>query len=583
MDKPESNIRIVNFSNYVQPKVEERVSRKYVTYGEKNQYFQYLIDRSRGSATNGSVVQTIISLIFGEGLNEEDFYDTIPENDIQKIVNDFYRMGQCSIQVQTFGNGKKAKGTHIPVETLAAEKADKDGKINAYYYAKDWEKVRSINDTTRIPAFDGKTKGLTILYIKPYSSGLFYYSTPTFNGGLQYAELEEEIGNYHVNNIQNGLAPSMLINMNNGVPETEEKAKQIERRIQEKYSGSSNAGRAVLMFNDNKDSESTITPIPLSDASEQYQFLSDECMRKILVAHRVTSPLLMGISTNTGFGSNADELKVASVLFETMVIQPLRQILVQGFEQLDKFNGVTRDLDFVSLNPFMEDEEVNENVDEVIVEEEQTPDEEVQLSKGCNCETKLTKITEDDLKMFEVLETLSELEPEGYELHTVEHNIRDFDEERGELDLAATANSEQDSDLWKIRYAYNIGTSKQPVGSSRAFCNKMMSLAQSGRVFRKEDIDKMSSDGVNGQFAHSGGKYDIFLYGGGVNCYHRWERRIYKKKRDKDGKPLGGNAMQNTFPVSVSEARRQGAKIPKNNPDVAIAEINKPNNGAYPS
>ena len=91
----------------------------------------------------------------------------------------------------------------------------------------------------------------------------------------------------------------------------------------------------------------------------------------------------------------------------------------------------------------------------------------------------------------------------------------------------------------------------------------------------------MSEDGVNGQFAHSGGKYDIFLYAGGVNCYHRWERRIYKKKRDENGKPLGGNALQNTFEVNVNEARRQGAVIPKNDPDVAKAEIDKPNKGRY--
>jgi len=580
MDKPTSNIRIVNFSNYVQPEVKEVVSKKYVTYGAKNQYFQYLIDRSRGSATNGSVINTIVSLIFGDGLNDEDFYNTMPEEDINRIVNDFYRMGQCAIQIQYFGGRKSAKGSHIPVETLAAEKVDDDGVINAYYYAKDWTKVRSIGDTKRIVSFDSKENdGLEILYIKPYNSGLFYYSTPTFQGGLQYAELEEEIGNYHVNNIQNGLAPSMLINMNNGVPETEEKAKQIEKRIQEKYSGSSNAGRAVLMFNDNKESESTITPIPLSDASEQYQFLSDESSHKILVAHRVTSPLLMGISTSTGFGSNADELKVASVLFETLVIQPLRNLLILGLAKLDSANGKKRDLEFISLNPFMDEVEQETPIEEV---EEVPKEDEITLSK-CNCDTKLNRISEDDLKMFEVLESLSELEPDGYELHTVEHNIRDFDEDRGDLELASTANSEQDSALWKVRYAYSIGTSKTPIGTSRAFCNKMMSLAQGGRVFRKEDIDKMSSDGVNGQFAHSGGTYDIFLYGGGVNCYHRWERRIYKKKRDEDGKPLGGNALQNTFPVNVSEARRQGAKLPKNDPDVAKAEIDKPNNGAYPS
>jgi hypothetical protein len=91
---------------------------------------------------------------------------------------------------------------------------------------------------------------------------------------------------------------------------------------------------------------------------------------------------------------------------------------------------------------------------------------------------------------------------------------------------------------------------------------------------------KMSESGINGEFAHSGGKYDIFLYAGGVNCHHRWERRIYKKIRKTNGEPLGGNAMQNVKPVSVNEARRQGFTPPKNDPDVAIAEIDKPSRGS---
>ena len=57
----------------------------------------------------------------------------------------------------------------------------------------------------------------------------------------------------------------------------------------------------------------SIEPVQLSDASEQYQFLADESMRKLMVAHRVTSPMLMGIKDNTGLGNNADELKTASL------------------------------------------------------------------------------------------------------------------------------------------------------------------------------------------------------------------------------------------------------------------------------
>ena len=76
----------------------------------------------------------------------------------------------------------------------------------------------------------------------------------------------------------------MLINFNNGVPNEEER-ELIEQRISQKFSGSSNAGKFILAFNDNADTAASIDPVQLSDAHQQYQFLSEESTRKIMVAH----------------------------------------------------------------------------------------------------------------------------------------------------------------------------------------------------------------------------------------------------------------------------------------------------------
>jgi hypothetical protein len=146
------------------------------------------------------------------------------------------------------------------------------------------------------------------LYIRPYRAGFYYYSPVDYQGGLPYAELEEEVANYHLNNIKNGMSPSMLINLNNGVP-TEEERYLIESRIGEKFSGTSNAGKFILAFNDNKEMAADITPVQLSDASDQYQFLADESMRKLMVAHRVTSPMLLGIKDQSGLGKQCRGVK----------------------------------------------------------------------------------------------------------------------------------------------------------------------------------------------------------------------------------------------------------------------------------
>ena len=100
-------------------------------------------------------------------------------------------------------------------------------------------------------------------------------------------------------------------------------------KIKQKYSGSSNSGNFILSFNDSKEAQADITPVQLSDAHNQYQFLSDEAQKKIMISHRIVSPMLLGIKDSTGFGNNAQELENASVLMQNVVISPFQDLLTE--------------------------------------------------------------------------------------------------------------------------------------------------------------------------------------------------------------------------------------------------------------
>lgn len=361
ISKREGGIHIVNLDSYSRPEVKEYNNEDWVSYGDNNDYFDFLIDRYNGSPTNNAAINGIAEMIYGKGLDATDS-EQKPDNykamkkllnksTVKKVCYDYKMMGQAALQI-IYSKDRKiiARVEHIPIQNLRAEKIGESGEIENYYYSSDWSKVQSNTKLKKIPAFGFSNEHLEIMYIKPYRAGFKYYSPVDYQGGLQYAELEEEVANYHINNIKNGLAPSMLINFNNGVPDKEQRD-EIENSIIQKFSGSSNAGRFILAFNDSKELSATIEPVQLSDAHQQYEFLSAESMKKVMVSHRIVSPMLVGIKDNTGLGNNAEELQTASILMDNTVIRPIQVTILDNFERILEFNGIDLDIYFKTLQP----------------------------------------------------------------------------------------------------------------------------------------------------------------------------------------------------------------------------------------
>ena len=113
----------------------------------------------------------------------------------------------------------------------------------------------------------------------------------------------------------------------------------------------SNAGKFILAFNDDKESAADINPVQLSDAHNQYQFLSEESQKKIMISHRIVSPMLLGIKDSSGFGNNAEELETATVLMQNTVIIPFQELLTDAFDKILAFNNISLNLYFKTLQP----------------------------------------------------------------------------------------------------------------------------------------------------------------------------------------------------------------------------------------
>ena len=573
------NVHIVSLSSYNRPQIKEDKKRDWVEYGDDNDFYTYLIDLFIESTTNNAIINGVSQMIYGKGLDALDsstktdeyaalrsiFHDSC----LRKISFDLKLLGEASFQV-LYSDKQVARSEHFPRQTLRAEKCNDEGQIEAYYYFHDWSKIKPNDKPKRIAAFGfGNGTEPEIKIIKRYLSGYDYYCPPDYMGGIAYAELESEVSDFLINDVQNGFSGTKVVNFNNGIPDREQQL-QVKSDVMRKLTGA-RGEKVIIAFNNNAESKTTIDDVPLTDAPQHYEYLSTESVNKLMVAHRITSPLLLGIRDGSnGLGNNADEIKTASLLFHNTTIKPYQDLITEAIDDILAVNGISLKLYFKTLQPleFIE-------TDNAITNEAREEETGVKMAKE--------EPTFDDDKMFDLLDQFGEDENlEEWDL--VDEREVDYDQEETldkMIGLASTgsarpkAGSDQDGEnkegvQFKVRYQY---APLKVSANSREFCKKMVAAK---KIYRKEDIMQMSQLAVNAGWGLNGAAtYDIWLYKGGGGCHHFWMRKTYMAKAE-GVKPDVGNPNAE---VSVNQAKKEGFKPETNDKKVAMRPKDMPNQG----
>ena len=578
------NLHLIQLNQYERPTITEERNRNYVSIGDNNDYYQNLIDCYMNSTTNQSVINGVVNQIYGKGLDATDSnkkpeqyaqMKSLIKNDcLRKVCQDLKLLGEASFQVTYTGN-KISAITHFPRETLRAEKMNDKGEIKNYYYAPDWTKVNRNSKLKKFPVFGSGAQN-DIYIVKRYVTGFYYYSPADYN--TAYATLENEIACYLINDTQNGFSGTKVVNFNNGVPDRE-KQLAIKNDVMQKLTGSYGE-KVIVAFNNNAESKTTVEDIPLDNAPQHYEYLSSECSKKIMLTHRVTSPLLIGLrDSNNGLGNNADEIQNASRLFNNVVIQPYQNLLIDSIDEMLAVNGISLNLYFKTIEPleFMD----LDDIDNAEVEEEQTgiKDEETELELMV-ANAKKTALDElidlgvDEEELLKDYEMVHSAEVD-YDLEEELDFVVTEINKTSKKEFASTGSakpyrdSKQDGTSKKkkeegteflVRYMYEAAPN--PASSSRTFCDKMMAAK---KVYRKEDIIEMGKKPVNAGFGKGGSDtYSIWLYKGGARCNHRWTRKLYARK--------GGRSLGEA--ISTTQAIKRGFKPETNAKKVSIAPKN---------
>ena len=363
------------------PVVTEDTKTRYdwvpVGINDKDDYFSSITEGYNTSTTNAASIEGIADMIFGKGIYSKNLafqpmLDVVlPQEEIKRVSFDIKLYGNGAFQV--YWNDEHTKIIrmyHIPVQTLRAEKIYDNPRIENYYYCTDWTDQRKIKDKKKIPVFGTSSAKMEILYIKNYTPGQYYYSLPDWFSALQFSYVEAELSNLHINNIQNGFLPMVMINMNNGIPAPEERD-TIESLIESKFTGTRNAGRFILTFNDDKERQPTIEAVQIDNLHEKFKYVAEYAQDRILVAHRVTSPLLFGIRTaNNGFSSQSEEMKTAYSILQTMTIIPFQNLIINALTTALAVGGYSdTELYFEQMTPLVilsqTAEETGQSVEEV--------------------------------------------------------------------------------------------------------------------------------------------------------------------------------------------------------------------------
>ena len=399
------NYTITNLSAYEMPKAIEDKLKDYVAYGEDNNYFSFLIQQYLQSATNNAAIKSISDLIYGQGLcidglekdsaQVKELRKLINHRDLKKVILERKMLGMAAMQViySKTGNNRKVVGIkHFPIHTLRPEKMNAEGVIENYYYHPNWSEQKPTDTLKKIPTFGNSKEAIELFILKPYISGYSYFSPVGYSGALPYCELENEISDYLLNEAKNSFSGTKVINFNNGVPSATERS-AISNDVKQKLTGSKGQ-KVIVAFNENADSKATVEDISLNDAPAHYEYLANEAMHKILVGHRVTSPMLLGIKDGgNGLASNSDEIMVASQLFNSTVIRNFQDEILDALEEVLELNGEVPELYFITSQPI---EFTNEN------QEEET--EEVEDKKVAKVEDKDKKENKVDQNLISAIE-----------------------------------------------------------------------------------------------------------------------------------------------------------------------------------
>jgi hypothetical protein len=347
---------VIKHSKYFPLDVKPTFTKKWLangnTKGVINSNFKSYQDAYDDSPTNASCIDSKVGYIYGEGIFDNtgniDISLYLDEENTEKLILDWEKFGGYAMQIIWNDAKVKAplKGMHIDINKLLLN-IDEKLNVNGYWYSFDYSQQHRYIPVM-YPPFTGKFSGnpIEILYVRKATSEPFF-PVPSWRSALPYCEAEGAMGNRAKNFFENGADNLTVVNVFDPLLQEEQK-EQKATEIKKKTVGTNNSNNLLISFNSSQEAKTTFDRVEPPQLNENSVFFSEECERKIIVAHKISAILVVATSGNS-FSSNADEIAMATKMAFQKEIQPNRKKILVGFDKFAKAINPLSKIDFLDI------------------------------------------------------------------------------------------------------------------------------------------------------------------------------------------------------------------------------------------
>lgn len=324
------NLRMVESRTVDVPQPVELTNsgRGYVAFGKDNAYPDALLNYYENCPTLESVINGLADYVSGAGI---DINKTVDRNGgtleelAKKITLDYIIFGAFAVNVLRSELHNITELVYLDVRRL---RLDEEGEFA--YYQKSWDKFTATK-CRKYPLFSPTTTAnSSVFYCKnPRSRGI--YGRPMWASALKDVQTAIEISKFHLHSILNNFAPSAVVNFNNGTPSDEEQHR-IEDLLNTKFSGSENASRMLLAFNDSKENAVSIARLTEDNFDKKYEALAKTVRENIFISFRGHPQLFGADPERQGFSSI--EYLQSFALFKATVAAPIQREIEKAFAKI---------------------------------------------------------------------------------------------------------------------------------------------------------------------------------------------------------------------------------------------------------